>query len=159
MAMPIKKVKKVLAKPVEAKELLDVSSIPGLKIIEITNRKFTQFDFDFTFPGCTVEFPVINVEDIKDAIVKANVKINYEDTHKVNIKEFEDSLRLHAYIVKPIVSQIIKSRRTRIKKLTAGLSPTKAVEVWLIDKKHKNSDEVFAIADDIIRKVGFNHES
>lgn len=141
------------------KELLDVSCIKGLKIIEITNRNFAQFDFDFTFPGCIIEFPIINVGDIKDAIVKVNVKINYEDTHKINIKEFEDNLRLHAYIVKPIVPQIIKSRRTRIKKLTADLSPIKAVEVWLIEKKHKSHDEVFAIANDIIREVGFNHET
>jgi hypothetical protein len=150
----IKKVKKVLAKPSEEKGLLDVSSIPGLKVIEIKTRKFTQYDFDFTYPGCKVEFPIVDINDIKDAIVKINVKIRYDDIHKINIKEFEDMLRENAYIVKSIIPQIIKIRRTRIKELTTDLPPIKAVEVWLIDKKHKDSDEVFFIADEIIRTVG-----
>ncbi|MDF2615455.1 MAG: hypothetical protein K0Q47_110 [Sedimentibacter sp.] len=150
----IKKVKKTIAKPSQEKGLIDVSVIPGLKAIEISTRKFTQYDLDFTYPGCKIEFPVIRDYDLIDAIVKVNIKIKSDDIHKINIKEFEEMLKEKAYVVKPIVPQILKTRRVRIKKLTADLPPIKAVEVWLIEKGHKDADQILSIADDIIRKIG-----
>ncbi len=151
---PIKKVKKVIAKQQKVKELLDVSSIPGLKAIPIETRKFTQYDFDFTYPGCRVEIPKIDIDEIKDAIVKVNIKVNQDDAFKINVKELFEFLSQHAYVVKPIVPSVLKKRRARIKKLTADISPLRAVEVWLLEKKHKDADEVQKIAENIIRKVG-----
>lgn len=151
---PIKKkvIKKKVAKLEKKQDLLDVSHIPGLKVIPLKTRRFVEFNWDFS--NKEVDIPLIKPEQVEDAIVKVAIRVRSEDAHKISIRKISSMIQPHAYVLKPIVPTIVKQRKTRITKLTTDITPLEAVKVWLEDKNIENSDEIYEIAEEIIREVG-----
>lgn len=144
------KIKKLIKKEVR-EDIIDVSHIKGLEAIEISARKFTQFDLDFTNSDVIIpEF-----EDIKDAIVKVNIRIKQEDVHKININDMEDEIKKHCYILKPIVASIQKHQKVRDKNLTSELSPLEAIKVWVEGRNYKDKELILSMSEEIIRQEGF----
>lgn len=149
----IKKVKKKVVKPRDKIDSIDVSVVKGLQKIEIKARKFAQYDLDYTNSKSTI-LPEFNVEDIKDAIVKVNIKIMQEDAHKIVAKDIEDIIKQHCYILKPITLSIQKEKTVRNESITAELSPIEAVKAWIIDKNYKDAKRILEISETIIREEG-----
>jgi hypothetical protein len=149
--------KKIIAKKKEENNDFDYSVVKGLTVIKLNTRKFSQYDFDFTVPGKAIELPKILPEEIKDAIVKVTIKINFEDIYKINIKELENYIMKYCFLLKPIIPSIQKTKRVKHKDLTSDLSPIEAVNVWLLNKKHKDSEEISKLSKEIINEEGFNN--
>lgn len=145
--------KKKVAKLEEKQDLLDVSHIPGLKVIPIKTRLFIEFHWDFTDKE-EIDIPIIKPEQVKDAIVKVFIRVKQEDAHKINTKSIADKILPYCYILKPIVPSIQKERKVRNKKLNADLTPFAAVKMWLSDKNVKDPDTIQQIAEEIIREIG-----
>lgn len=134
----------------EAQGLLNISNIPGLKAIPIRTRKFLQYDFDFTEE---VYIPKFDHEALEDAIVKINIRIKQEDAHQLHwLKDMEESIRKHAFHLKPITPSIVRTRKVRNKKINADIGALDAIKFWLEDKKPNNALEILAIAEEIIRE-------
>lgn len=145
--------KKKVAKLEKTQELLDVSHIPGLKVIPIKTRRFVEFNWDFTNSD-EVDIPVIKPEQVEDAIVKVLIRVRQEDAHKIDVKKIADKILPHAYLLKPIVPSIQRQRKVRNKKINAEIQPLDAVKLWLEDKNIKDKEAIYKIAEEIIREVG-----
>lgn len=156
--MKIKKVKKIIAELEKENNEYDYSIVKGLEVIKLNTRKFAQFDFDFT-NSKNIEIPIIKDEDIENCIVKISIRINQEDLYKINLKEFESNIREKCFILKPIIPVIQKIRRVKNKELTNDLGPIEALEVWLLNKKHKDSEEILKLSKEIIREEGFLNDN
>jgi hypothetical protein len=144
--------KKKVAKVEEKQDLLDVSYVPGLKVVPIRTRRFVEFDWDFT--NKEVEIPIIKPEQVQDAIVKVTIRVKQEDAHKIDVKKIANKILPHAYILKPIIPSIQKQRKVRNKNINAATQPLDAIKLWLTDKKVNNVDLIYGLAEDIIREVG-----
>jgi hypothetical protein len=159
----IKRVKKTVAKTQVQQSLLDVDSIPGLKVIPLQTRKFVEFNFDFTnldkveIVHARPLIPIIRPDDIRNAIVKVSIRIRSEDAHKIDVKTLEQYIRQYAYVIKPIIPIIQKERRIRIKNITTDMNPLDAIKIWLANREVKNSDLVYELSEQIIR--GAENES
>lgn len=149
----IKKVKKQIIEPVNKIDSIDIDHIKGLKKILINARKFIQYDLDYTNTK-NITMPEFNMNDIKDAIVKVNIKIRQEDAHKIITKDIEDIIKQNCYILKPIIPNIIKEKTIRNENLTSELSPIEAVKVWIVDKGYKDAKRLLEISETIIREEG-----
>lgn len=107
--------------------------------VPIDARKFVEIDLDF------VENPKLldgfKMPEVKDAIVKVNIRILEEDVHKVVVQELMDSLK-NAFYVKKIVPKIVKERTARIKSITIDSTPLDAVQQFMEVKKPKNSKSI-----------------
>jgi hypothetical protein len=134
----------------EGQGLLDLSHIPGLKAIPLKTRRFIQYEFDFTAEHY---IPSLDPEELKDAVVKVNIRVKAEEAHRLNwIKDMEAFIRKHAFHLKPIVPSLIRTKKVRNKRINADISALDAIKYWVDDKKPKYASEILEIAEEILRE-------
>lgn len=144
---------KVLKKKTLKKKEIELK---GIKLHSTNPRKYVLIEFDFIenlelFDRDLVEF-VEKFRDVKDAIVKVEITIDFENYYRLDLDYIKDLLK-DAYYVYEIVPKIIKEKVVRIPSLTPELSPLEAAKVFIRQKNPKRSTEILAKSEQIIREV------
>lgn len=122
------------------------------KFIPTNARKFVEIDLDYV-ENSNLFAKGILLPDVKDAIVKVNIRVLAEDIHKVPIEEIVSALS-GAYYVKKIVPKLVKEKVVRIKNLTIDSTPLESMQRYLEVKKPKDADDIRSKAELLMREVG-----
>lgn len=130
--------------------------LKGITFHSTNPREFVLINLDFSENQDLFDE---NIEDyfrnVKDAIIKVNIRIKSEDLHKLDINQIKMLVK-DAFYCNEIVPLIIKQNVIRISRITPDLTVNDAINIFIQSKNPKRSKEILELSLDLIKRVGID---